>query len=43
MGGMTRDVGCHYNIPYKCYILWEFSLAFAQLYPIGGHYYRRSI
>ena len=30
-------------IPYKCYILREFSLAFAQLYPIGGHYYWWSI
>ena len=27
----------------KCYIWREFSLAFAQLYPIGGHYYWRSI
>ena len=30
-------------IPYKSYIWREFSLAFAQLYPIGGHYYWRSI
>ena len=31
------------RLPYKCYIWREFSLAFAQLYPIGGHYYWRSI
>ena len=32
-----------FSIPYKSYIWREFSLAFAQLYPIGGHYYWRSI
>ena len=30
-------------ILYKSYIWREFSLAFAQLYPISGHYYWRSI
>ena len=33
----------HYNTIYKSYIWREFSLAFAQLYPIGGHYYWWSI
>ena len=29
---------------YRMSYIWrEFSLAFAQLYPIGGHYYWRSI
>ena len=41
--GSVKIVGDTKNFCEHTNIWREFSLAFAQLYPIGGHYYWRSI